>query len=462
MNSSTRLYERLGQIPQDPGDPESIDDLIVCAFGAFERYYVCWKNKAGEYKQDGYDLPPELSEWLWPTDGTTRDFPSLQVVFGRGDEYFASDKDGKLEFKEPEKKAPPPEELDAKSSLKRTRTMSVFQSSSDASATLFNSSLDDSSSRRSSGASQAAARPPSVLFSARSLTDTSLNSNQTSRSPSISSLRSTTDSTFTAQSPSRPTSAATTVPSRPTSDADVKPIDITTEPTPEEPKLESPITPMRFTRRSPPLSMSFKPSSFHRIPENKALPKLPPPEPTPTKPTPSLPISVSPPLPSTTRRTPSPPIQTTTSRSPQRPAPETCTCGCHAEPLPLPQPQSRPSYADASIQTDPLPSPPRTALRLDTTPSVAAIPGYSYTDSAHDTETSFDDYYYRDAPAVNPFPMGSMSAFFSKPGYQLGDGLAGGEFYEYGYGEEYGGYGGGYEEDDDDGIAAWEAANGKG
>lgn len=51
MNSSTRLYERLGQIPQDPEDPESLEDLVVCAFGAFERYYVCWKTRGGDYRQ---------------------------------------------------------------------------------------------------------------------------------------------------------------------------------------------------------------------------------------------------------------------------------------------------------------------------------------------------------------------------------------------------------------------------
>jgi hypothetical protein len=51
MNSSTRLYARLAEIPQDPSDPECLDDLVVCAFGAFERYYVCWRNKAGEYRQ---------------------------------------------------------------------------------------------------------------------------------------------------------------------------------------------------------------------------------------------------------------------------------------------------------------------------------------------------------------------------------------------------------------------------
>jgi hypothetical protein len=61
MNSSTRLYERLGQIPQDPEDPECMEDLVVCAFGAFERYYVCWKTKAGEYRQGKpVSHPPSL------------------------------------------------------------------------------------------------------------------------------------------------------------------------------------------------------------------------------------------------------------------------------------------------------------------------------------------------------------------------------------------------------------------
>jgi hypothetical protein len=51
MSSSARLYERLGQIPSDPEDPECLEDVIVCAFGAFERYYVCWKAKGGAYRQ---------------------------------------------------------------------------------------------------------------------------------------------------------------------------------------------------------------------------------------------------------------------------------------------------------------------------------------------------------------------------------------------------------------------------
>jgi hypothetical protein len=51
MDASTRLYTRLGEIPEDPNNPESLADLLVCAFGAFERYYVCWKTKGGDFRQ---------------------------------------------------------------------------------------------------------------------------------------------------------------------------------------------------------------------------------------------------------------------------------------------------------------------------------------------------------------------------------------------------------------------------
>ncbi|KAJ4359639.1 uncharacterized protein N0V89_000194 [Didymosphaeria variabile] len=132
MSSSARLYERLAQIPDDPEDPESLEDVIVCAFGAFERYYVCWKTRGGAYRQDGYDLPLNLKEFLFEK-ADERDFASLQVVFGRGSEFFASDSNGKLEYKEPEpeKKEPTPEELVEKRVLRRSRTISFMRPRSD-------------------------------------------------------------------------------------------------------------------------------------------------------------------------------------------------------------------------------------------------------------------------------------------------------------------------------------------
>ena len=79
MDASTRLYKRLGEIPEDPNDPESLDDLIVCAFGAFERYYVCWKTKGGEFRQGAHTLSDgwegfmlTLQRWLRPPSRTQR------------------------------------------------------------------------------------------------------------------------------------------------------------------------------------------------------------------------------------------------------------------------------------------------------------------------------------------------------------------------------------------------------
>lgn len=54
MDASTRLYARLAEIPEDGNDPECLDDLLVCAFGAFERYYLCWKTKGGEFRHGEY------------------------------------------------------------------------------------------------------------------------------------------------------------------------------------------------------------------------------------------------------------------------------------------------------------------------------------------------------------------------------------------------------------------------
>ncbi|EMD93554.1 hypothetical protein COCHEDRAFT_1064181, partial [Bipolaris maydis C5] len=168
MDASTRLYKRLGEIPEDPNHPDSLDDLIVCAFGAFERYYLCWKTKGGEYKQDCYGLPPALKDWLYPIDGTTRDFESLQVVFGRGEEYFASDKNGKLEYKEPEVRKPAPvddEEKYDKQALRRSRTVSFLRPLSETSMRSDSVVSETRQSKRSSSiSSQRTSRPPSLSY----------------------------------------------------------------------------------------------------------------------------------------------------------------------------------------------------------------------------------------------------------------------------------------------------------
>lgn len=119
MTPSTRLWNRLRDIPSSPNESECVKEVVIVAFGAFERYYVCWKNQNGKHKQgmfpivytvfyihykrtcpeqaaDSYGLPQELKQWLFPPDGSTRDSDTLQIVFGRGDEYFASDKNEKV------------------------------------------------------------------------------------------------------------------------------------------------------------------------------------------------------------------------------------------------------------------------------------------------------------------------------------------------------------------------------
>ncbi|ORY12813.1 hypothetical protein BCR34DRAFT_284661 [Clohesyomyces aquaticus] len=390
MNSSTRLYERLEQIPQDPSDPESLEELVVCAFGAFERYYVCWRNRGGEYKQgintspithssltkfvDGYDLPPSLHEWLFPSEGSSRDFPSLQVVFGRGDEYFASDKNGKLENKEPEIKKPvprseSPEKLD-KPILRRSRTLSFIRPPSDPAAKSFIPALDAHPHR------ETLSRPPSMTIN-----------------PQYS-------ITSAPQPPSsRPSSIATPTNSQPSS----RPLSVSSaralsEPSsnPYSPVLDTPIkesptmspTPRQSqTQSRRPLSMSFNPSAFPRIIEEDKF------------------------------------------RSPDARKRDSghCTCGCH---IPSQVQPPRPIYADASMQTDPSPPPsperkrrPPKSLRVDITSDAStssSASSASAQSSIYDIETPMTEI----LPAPNPVMMGRMLSYFNNPGYRLGDSLS--------------------------------------
>jgi hypothetical protein len=103
-------------------------------------------------------------------------------------------------------------------------------------------------------------------------------------------------------------------------------------------------------------------------------------------------------------------------RSKDVPNTSTCTCGCHSSPLPH---QSRSIYANASTQTDRLPSPPRTALRIDTSKP-------AYWPSQHGYSAISQDAYYNDPQQDYDTPsvfMGRIMNYFSEPGYQLGDSL---------------------------------------
>ncbi|KAH7093044.1 hypothetical protein FB567DRAFT_161920 [Paraphoma chrysanthemicola] len=378
MDSSTRLYTRLGEIPEDPNDPESLAELLVCAFGAFERYYVCWKTQSGAYRQDGYDLPPALKDWLYPEDGTNRDFATLQVVFGRGEEYFASDKDGKLEYKEPEVKKPAEdEEKGDKPALRRARTVSFLRPLSDISTRSEPLTMEMAESRRSSAASsRRASRPPSLSFS-RTSSSASILSDVDEQAPEPYLKRR--SQTYLA---SQWTPLDASAPSR---DQSVSPTKIPSYFSQSEamPTITQAMRPIQRSQHMPSQANSLKAIprqiSDFEVPEGYML----------------VPISSS---------------QTTN--------PTTCTCGCHDVPI---EKRSRPEYVDQSLQTDPSSSPPRTALRIDTTRSLhQPLAAYSATPQ-DDSSPQFVDYH-----AENPIFMGRMMNYFSKPGYQLGDSLVSG------------------------------------
>jgi hypothetical protein len=185
---------------------------------------------------DGYDLPDSLQQWLFPSDGSSRDFPTLQVVFGRGEEFFASDKDGKVEWKEPEVKKADAVPVDAgsekteKPGLKRSRTISFARRSTEFSSSSRPNSLE------MAGTSDAATRSHS----------SSINSQSAPRSQRISLI------------------------GRTASDPTTQTLESGSEsPINEAPSTAAPVLSSR--RKSRPLSMTFSMSAFPRIVEGKPL-----------------------------------------------------------------------------------------------------------------------------------------------------------------------------------------------
>lgn len=145
--SDIRLHNLLGRLERE-------DKIIVYALGAFDRYYICWQDSQGQYRQgqvpifprhtplyaffllsnlflahdsfeilgllvssyrlihcglsgpfvysytdilhcfcvERHGLPLALERWLFPSDGTKRDLDTLQVSLGHNDEFFAFDK----------------------------------------------------------------------------------------------------------------------------------------------------------------------------------------------------------------------------------------------------------------------------------------------------------------------------------------------------------------------------------
>ncbi|KAK1917492.1 hypothetical protein P3342_000205 [Pyrenophora teres f. teres] len=439
MDASTRLYKRLGEIPEDPNDPESLDDLIVCAFGAFERYYVCWKTKGGEFKSDSYDLPPALRSFLYPSpsSGITRDHASLQVVFGRGEEYFASDNNGKLEYKEPAepRKPLPPissgdnDEEGASSggtsskadrqALRRSRTVSFLRPLSEMSVRSDGSFGSETSSGSGYGYGNGNG------WSRNKRSSSSASSTRASRPPSLSFASS-------------------------RSNSEVSMLGMTI--------VEGEA--VQTARPGWMMQQQGKTGGEQVVFEESASPT-----------TALAPISTS-------RLAPTSYPSSTITTAP-------CTCGCHAH-APSSTSTSKPTYTSTSTststsplkphptytststQTTPPPTStstptPRTTLRINTsTPSTywssqpanySAISQASTSFYSDYENTYYDDAYYEDGDdgndddEVQPVPMGRMSMLFSKPGYQLGDGLAGGIGIGIGWGDVY---------DDDEGEGGYE------
>lgn len=240
------------------------------------------------------------------------------------------------------------------------RPLSETSARSDASAA---ESAERRQSRSSSISSQRASRPPSLSF-LRTNSDMSL-SQSNSRPSSLVSAHSRTPSSLSSQ---------WTAPSVKTSESD-------------EQEYDSAIAEESFI--TPParldLNAMIQPRAQDILPYERV----------PSKPTQD----------SRTRQEFAPSIQTS----------PVCSCGCHNSSLP-----SKPhlKYADASVQTDFPPSPPRTALRINTSDSSfwPSQQHYSATLQPFETPTL----------VTNPVFMGRMMNYFSKPDYQLGDSLVSG------------------------------------
>jgi hypothetical protein len=78
---------------------------------------------------ESQNLPKCLHKWLFPLDGQTRDLPTLQVSLGSNDEFFASDKLGKLSSRDPccqsTEEKPPPRMAQVARNVLRTKSHTV-------------------------------------------------------------------------------------------------------------------------------------------------------------------------------------------------------------------------------------------------------------------------------------------------------------------------------------------------
>ncbi|KAI0827802.1 hypothetical protein F5Y06DRAFT_227066 [Hypoxylon sp. FL0890] len=90
------LADILHSLANDTSDSDGVAQLVVTALGSCGQHYICWKTHSGEYRQRSNGLPKPLREWLFPADGSTRDFETLQVILSGEDTFWASDRNGEV------------------------------------------------------------------------------------------------------------------------------------------------------------------------------------------------------------------------------------------------------------------------------------------------------------------------------------------------------------------------------
>ncbi|KAI0104495.1 hypothetical protein F4814DRAFT_455779 [Daldinia grandis] len=86
----------LHSLANNTDDSEGVAQLVVTALGSGGQHYICWKTHSGEYRQRSHGLPRRLEDWLFPVDGSTRDFETLQVILSGEDTFWASDRNGEV------------------------------------------------------------------------------------------------------------------------------------------------------------------------------------------------------------------------------------------------------------------------------------------------------------------------------------------------------------------------------
>jgi len=350
-------------------------------------------------KKDGYDLPTALKDWLYPSpsSGITRDYASLQVVFGRGEEYFASDKNGKLEYKEPaEIKKPTPSDeeeningnkAESRQALRRSRTVSFLRPLSETSVR-----SDGSFASESSFSSSASGSGSGSGWSRSKRSSSSASSTRASRPPSLSFASSRTNSEASMLGPTIVEGEAVQ----------------TARPGWWTQQGKTGVGEMLQKQEGTGVSeeQSLEAGEKERVTSTSS---------------PVLPVTSSTRT-SAVSEDQGDGVSTTAPISTVH-----CTCGCHASSSSTSTSTS--TYTNSSTQTS-----PRAPLRINTakpstywSSSSAEYTATSQASTLYNSDDNDNDYYYHDdEQQVQAAPMGRMSMFFSKPGYQLGDSLFGG------------------------------------